>query len=65
MATIEKTEGKNSISYRFTVYAGFDSQGKRIRHRKTWKPKPGMTARQMEKAANQAALEFERSLEQG
>jgi len=64
MASIEKHEGKNGITYRITVYAGFDSQGKRVRHRTTWKPKPGMTARQMEKAAKQAALEFEQSLEQ-
>ena len=35
MATIEKHEGKKGVSYRITVYAGFDSQGKRIRHRKT------------------------------
>ena len=65
MASIEKHEGKNGITYRIPVYAGFDNQGKRVRHRTTWKPKPGMTARQMEKAAKQAALEFEQSLEQG
>lgn len=65
MASIEKHEGKNGITYRITVYAGFDNQGKRVRHRTTWKPKPGMTARQMEKTAKQAALEFEQSLEQG
>lgn len=41
MATIEKHEGKKGVSYRITVYAGFDSQGKRIRHRKTWKPERG------------------------
>lgn len=65
MATVEKHEGKNGISYRITVYAGFDSQGKRIRHRKTWKPEPGMTARQMEKAAQRAAADFEQSIERG
>ena len=31
MATIEKYTGKDGITYRITVYAGFDTQGKRIR----------------------------------
>ncbi len=49
MATIEKHEGKKEISYRITVYGGFDIHGKRIRHRMTWKPEPGMTERQIKK----------------
>lgn len=65
MASIEKNQGKNGISYRITVYSGFDTNGKRIRHRMTWKPEPGMTARQMEKAVHRAATDFERSIEQG
>ena len=36
MATIEKQVGKNGITYRSTVYSGFDTQGKRIRHRQTY-----------------------------
>ena len=43
MATIEKYTGKDGITYRITVYAGFDTQGKRIRHRMNYKPTPGMT----------------------
>lgn len=65
MATIEKLTGKTGTTYRITVYAGFDTQGKRIRHRTTYKPVPGMTPRQTEKAAQRAAADFERSIEQG
>ena len=65
MATIEKQVGKNGTTYRITVYAGFDTQGKRIRHRMSYKPTPGMTPRQIEKAVQKAATDFERSIEQG
>lgn len=41
MATIEKLTGKTGTTYRITVYSGFDTQGKRIRHRQTYKPEPG------------------------
>ena len=65
MATIEKQVGKNGTAYRITVYAGFNTQGKRIRHRMTWKPSAGMTPKQTEKAVQRAAADFERSIEQG
>ena len=65
MATIEKIPGKSGITYRITVSGGFDTAGKRIRHRMTYKPEPGMTARQTEKAVQRAAADFERSIEQG
>lgn len=65
MATIEKLTGKTGTTYRITVYAGFDTQVKRIRHRQTYKPDPGMTPRQIEKAVQRAATDFERSIEQG
>ena len=38
MAHIEKKLGKWGLSYRFIVSAGFDCNGKRIFHKKTWKP---------------------------
>ena len=44
MATIEKLPGKTGTTYRITVYSGFDTQGKRIRHRMAYKPTPGMTS---------------------
>lgn len=65
MATIEKIAGKNGTTYRISVSAGFDTAGKRIRHRMTYKPEPGMTARQIQKAVQRAATDFERSIEQG
>ena len=65
MATIEKITGKRGDSYRITVSGGFDTQGRRIRHRMNFKPSPGMTARQTEKAVQRAAADFERSVEQG
>lgn len=65
MATIEKITGKGGDSYRITVSGGFDTSGKRIRHRMTYKPTAGMTARQTEKAVQRAAADFERSIEQG
>ena len=65
MATIEKLTGKTGSTYRITVYSGFDTQGKRIRHRQTYKPDPGMTPRQIEKAVQRAATDFERSIEHG
>ena len=65
MATIEKIAGKTGVSYRITVSGGFDTAGKRIRHRMTYKPEPGMTVRQTEKAVQRAAADFERSIEQG
>lgn len=65
MATIEKITGKSGTSYRITVYGGFDTQGKRIRHRSTFKPTSGMTERQTQKAVQRAAADFERSIEQG
>ena len=49
MATIEKrTQKDGSVTYRITVAEGIDSQGRQIRHRKTWKPEQGMTPRQAE-----------------
>lgn len=65
MATIEKFSGKNGDTYRITVYQGNDCTGKRIRHRMNFKPAPGMTAKQTEKAVQRAAADFERSIEQG
>ena len=65
MATTEKILGKNGDTYRITVYSGYDTSGKRIRHRTLWKPAPGMTPRQIEKAVQRAAIDFERSIEQG
>ena len=65
MATVEKRTGKNGVSYRITVAGGIDSSRNQVRHRMTWKPEPGMTARQEQKALQRAVADFERSIEQG
>lgn len=65
MANIKKIEGKTGVSYKITVTQGRDSSGKQIRHFKTWKPDRPMTARQMEKAVQRVALDFEREIEMG
>ena len=50
MANIKKIEGKTGTAYKITVTTGRDMDGKQIRHFKTWRPAPGMTERQTEKA---------------
>jgi len=65
MATIEKYTSKDNVTYRITVYSGFDTQGKRVRHRTNYKPAAGMTAKQIEKAVQRAAADFERSISLG
>ena len=65
MAHIERITGKTGISFRISVSGGVDTSGRRIRHRMTYKPTPGMTPRQIEKAVQRAAADFERSIEQG
>lgn len=65
MANIRKIEGKRGVSYKITVTKGRDTTGKQIRHFMTWKPEPGMTARQAEKALQRAAVEFERQIDLG
>ena len=65
MANIRKIEGKGGTSYKITVFSGVDTQGRQVRHYRTWKPEPGMTSRQIEKAVQRAAVDFERELELG
>ncbi len=61
MATIEKRGG----SYRITVSAGYNTDGKQIKKRMTWKPAPGMTERQIKKELEKQAVLFERQVETG
>ena len=50
MASIEKRIAKNgALSFRITVCAGFDQNGKKIRKRMTYLPDDGLTERQAEK----------------
>lgn len=61
MATIKERGG----SYRITVSCGYDSGGKQIRKSFTWKPKPNMTKRQIEKEAKRQAVLFEEKCRTG
>ena len=65
MANITKIVGKKGISFKITVTKGRDVNGKQIRYFMTWTPDHPMTERQMEKAAQKAAFEFEASIEKG
>ena len=65
MAHIEKITGKTGASYRIIVSCGFDMNGKRIFKKSIYRPEPGMTERQIQKAVQRAATDFERAIEQG
>lgn len=65
MANIKRIDGKTGVSYKITVTKGRDLDGKQIRHYLTWTPASGMTERQIEKAIQKAAFEFEQQIEQG
>ena len=65
MANIRKIAGKNGVAYKITVTKGRNQNGKQMRHYMTWTPDRPMTERQMEKAVERAAMDFERSIEQG
>lgn len=62
MANIRKISDN---SYKITVSCGRDANNKQIRHYMTWKPDRPMTEKQMEKAVQKAAYEFEKQLELG
>ncbi len=61
MATIEK----RGESYRITVSAGYDLQGKQIKKRMTWKPPADMTKRQIEKELERQSVLFEENVLKG
>lgn len=65
MASIKKIDGKTGTSFRIVVTKGRDLNGKQIRYIKTWKPDGKMTERQMQKAVERFAMEFEQSIELG
>ena len=65
MANIKRIDGKTGVSFKITVTKGRDLTGKQIRHFKTWRPDPKMTDRQMQKAVERVAMEFEQSIDLG
>lgn len=62
MANIRKISDN---SYKITVSCGRDANNKQIRHYMTWKPDRPMTEKQMEKAVQKAAYEFEKQINLG
>ena len=65
MAYIEKKIGTRGLRYRITVSGGFDCEGNRIMHRKTWRPPANVTEKQADQLANIEAVLFEQSINQG
>lgn len=66
MANIQKRTNKDGkTSYRIRVYAGEAQDGKKVMKSTTYCPTEGMTARQIEKAVQKAAMDFERQVQQG
>jgi integrase len=62
MASIRK---RADDSYQIRVSCGYTVIGKQISKTMTYKPAPGMTERQIQKAVEKAALEFEMRVENG
>lgn len=68
MPTITPRKNKSGeiISYTIRVYHGYDSKGKRLKpYTMTYKPAPGMTAKQIEKELNRQAVMFEEQCNNG
>jgi len=65
MASIKKIEGINGTTYKVTVFAGRDENGKQKRQYRTYAPSDGMTQRQIEKELNKFVVDFEKEVEQG
>ena len=65
MANIKRINGKTGVSFQITVTQGRDINGRQVRHYRTWKPEGRMTERQMQRAVERAAADFEREIEQG
>lgn len=66
MATIEKRTGKTGqTSYLIRVFVDENKDGKQKKKAMTWKPAPGMTAKQIEKELNRQATLFEEKIRQG
>ena len=66
MANVQKRTTKDGkTSYRIRVFAGEAQDGKKVMKSTTYCPADGMTARQIEKAVQKAAMDFERQVQQG
>jgi len=59
------TAQKRGETYRIRASAGYSSDGKQIMRSMTWKPAPGMTARQIQKELERQAVLFEERVSSG
>jgi len=63
---VKKNKDGKVISYVIRVYNGYNKDGKRTKpYTLTWKPRPGMTEKQIEKELNRQVLEFEEQCRSG
>jgi integrase len=53
---------KRGDSYRIAISVGYEDGGQKKKY-KTWKPSPGMSAKQIEKEVNRVAIRFEEECE--
>ena len=51
--------------YRINVSAGVNYKGQPIKHRTTWRPKPGMSRSQAEREVKAFAYKFEEDIHNG
>ena len=65
MATIKERTGKNGRTFLIRVSCGYGINGRQIEKTMTWKPSPGMTDRQIDKALKEATVIFERKVKDG
>lgn len=61
MATVTK----RGNAYQIRVSCGYNAAGKHIMRSHTWKPEPGMTAKQTEKELQRQVVAFENKVKQG
>ena len=66
MATVIERPGKNGrVSYLIRVSDGYRSDGKRIRHSKTWTPDPAWSEKRIEKELKRQVVLFEETISAG
>jgi len=66
MANIsERKNGKGDLSYLIRVFVSENKSGQQKVKSMTWRPQPGMTSRQIQKALNEEAVRFEYAIKNG
>ena len=64
MANITERQTKSGVAYRIRVSAGYDDNYTQIMRSMTYKPKPGMSQRQIKTEVNRQAVLFEEKVRQ-